>query len=229
MNPIKNTGNSASTHRTNSRSQSKINLNKSEQIENENPKFEAEKLDELKKRTSKNTTPENIEEKVTESSIENLYYQIEELKLTLENTKKEAEEIKLIAQRAVADGQNLARQHELEIQSSQKKLKKSVAGHILHVLNTLYLAFQYSPETDDEKILKYINTIKLSFEKSLEDLKVVGIEILIAHKDDAIDFNTMNIINTPQNPDNQDPKVMQVVSLGLRIDNQVVQPITVMV
>lgn len=186
-------------------------------------------LENLKGNFNKEPLDNNVEANPAENNqMESLQYQIEELQLALENSKKENEEIKLIAQRAVADSQNLVHQHQLDIESNQKKLKKSVASQILHIINTLYLAFQYSPQTEDEKVINYLETIKKSFEKSIDDLKLVGIEIITAHKGDIIDFNTMNIINTPQEP-TEEPKVSQVVSLGLRIDNQVVQPVTVMV
>lgn len=236
MNPTKNNQAKNSSGNANSSANSKpgfkIKLNKADtktDFDNVDLKSDLENLKNRNQQTEVENNPEaeQNQSSVTDSTVENLYYQIEELKLTLENTKKESEEIKLIAQRAVADSTNLAHQHQLDLESNQKSLKKSVAGHILHVINTLYLAFLYAPATEDEKVIKYLETIKQSFEKSLEDLKVVGIEILTAHKGDSIDFTTMNIINSPENA--EDPKVSQVVSLGLRIDNQVVQPVTVMV
>jgi|GEM_PF-4409091 len=235
MNPIKNSSAKNTTASASTPSSSKATF-KARPTKVDVRGFTQEKdpksdLENLKTRTENKTSDaENNQNpsNVSSSTVENLYYQIEELKLALENNKKESEEIKLIAQRAVADSANLAHQHQLDLESNQKSLKKSVASHILHVINTLYLAFQYWPQTEDDKVIKYLETIKQSFEKSLDDLKVVGIEILTAHQGDSIDFATMNIINSPSsNPD--DPKVAQVVSLGLRIDNQVVQPVSVMV
>jgi len=229
---INSTKNPSVVNSSNSRPNLKPKLHKIQTENQANEEVNNPSLEDLKNRTKIEVEiPENepVEQsQVTDSTVENLYYQIEELKMALDTTKKEAEEIKLIAQRTVADSQNMARQHQLDLQSNQKKLKKSVASQILHVINTLYLAFQYSPQTDDQKVIAYLETIKNSFEKSLEDLKIVGIEIMIAHKNDLIDLAEMNIINTPLDTQTE-LKVAQVVSLGLRIDNQVVQPVTVMV
>jgi molecular chaperone GrpE (heat shock protein) len=65
-----------------------------------------------------------------------------------------------------------------------------------------------------------------SFDKSIQDLKLVGIEIVVPKIGDLVDLNYMNLLNTPQ--DQSDLTIKQVVSVGLKIEDQVVQPASVL-
>jgi molecular chaperone GrpE (heat shock protein) len=93
-------------------------------------------------------------------------------------------------------------------------------------LNTLQLAFAYAPQTDDEKVSKFLDTLKLSFEQVISELRNQQIEILIPHIGQKVDVEWMNLL-TPS--DEEHPSVKQVVGLGLKIDSQLVQPASVMV
>jgi molecular chaperone GrpE (heat shock protein) len=97
---------------------------------------------------------------------------------------------------------------------------------ILHVMNTLSLAFQHLPQVENADFDKFIQTLISSFDKSIQDLKLVGIEIVVPKIGDLVDLNYMNLLNTPQ--DQSDLTIKQVVSVGLKIEDQVVQPASVL-
>lgn len=128
--------------------------------------------------------------------------------------------------RKEADTQNLIKQHHFDIENAKKSTKKSVANQVLHVVNTLSLAFGYVPKVQNPEFDKFIQTLISSFEKSISDLKLVGIEIIIPKIGDEIDLNYMSLLNTPQ--DQSDLTVKQIVSVGLKIEGQIIQPASVL-
>lgn len=128
--------------------------------------------------------------------------------------------------RKEADTQNLIKQHHFDIENAKKSTKKSVANQVLHVVNTLSLAFGHVPKVQNPEFDKFIQTLISSFEKSISDLKLVGIEIIIPKIGDEIDLNYMSLLNTPQ--DQSDLTVKQIVSVGLKIEGQIIQPASVL-
>jgi molecular chaperone GrpE (heat shock protein) len=128
--------------------------------------------------------------------------------------------------RKEADIQNLIKQHYFDIENAKKSTKKSVANQVLHVVNTLSLAFGHIPKVQNPEFDKFIQTLISSFDKSISDLKLVGIEIIIPKIGDEIDLNYMSLLNTPQNQ--SDLTVKQIVSVGLKIEGQIIQPASVL-
>jgi molecular chaperone GrpE (heat shock protein) len=151
-----------------------------------------------------------------------LIFNLEDKKI-LENKILSLEDVII---RKEADLQNIIRQNQFDIANSKKSTKKSVAMQILHVMNTLSLAFQHLPQVENADFDKFIQTLISSFDKSIQDLKLVGIEIVVPKIGDLVDLNYMNLLNTPQ--DQSDLTIKQVVSVGLKIEDQVVQPASVL-
>ena len=155
--------------------------------------------------------------------------QTEALEARVSVLQQEAEDWKSKCLRTLADLQNLQKQTELDIQQAKKQAKKNTVFSLLDFLNTLNIAFSYVPETEDEKILNFIATLKGAFEKVVNELKNSGIEVLRVEPGQDFNPEFMNILNTQVGEGEVENKVVQVVGLGLRIDNQLVQPASVII
>jgi molecular chaperone GrpE len=138
----------------------------------------------------------------------------------------EVEEWKNKSLRLAADLQNLSKQHDLDTAQVKKSVKKQTISAVLTFLNTLNLAFSYIPQTEDQKVLSFIQTLKTSFEKVKTDLQGIGIEILIPEVGEEFDASFMTLLNSTED---DTAAVKQVVSIGLKIDGQLIQPASVMV
>jgi len=64
--------------------------------------------------------------------------------------------------RIYAEMQAITKQHDLEIAQSKKSAKKNIASGLLDFLNTLQISFSFMPQTDDEKVNKFTQTLNLS-------------------------------------------------------------------
>ena len=155
--------------------------------------------------------------------------QVEQLEAQLTVSKQEAEDWKNKCLRTLADLQNLQKQTELDIQQAKKRAKKATVFSLLEFLNTLNISFSYVPESEDEKVTSFIKTLKGSFEKVIAELQTSGIEILRIEPGQDFDPEYMNILNTQVGEGEVENKVVQVVGLGLRIDDQLVQPASVII
>jgi molecular chaperone GrpE len=145
----------------------------------------------------------------------------------IETLEKELQESKNNWLKSLADFQNFQKQTDLDIAQTKKSAKKSAVLNLIGFLNTIYLSLYYSPSTEDSKVLAFINTLKSSFDKVLEDLKVQNIEILIPKVGESFDAEFMQVLNPGESA--SDVVVSQVVSLGVRIDGQVIQPVSIMI
>jgi molecular chaperone GrpE len=158
--------------------------------------------------------------------VDNSSMQIE---AELQMMKLEMEDWKEKATRFSADIQNLSRQHELDIQQAKKSSKKAVLMSLVGFLNTINLAFSFAPNTEDEKVINFIFTLKTSFEMAIDDFKSLGVEILIPSVGEVFNAEYMNILNPDNVSETEQVVVKQVVSCGLKIDNQLVQPVNIMI
>jgi molecular chaperone GrpE (heat shock protein) len=205
---------------------------------------QADKLDNLKKRTGKttknldeleeNTTnfQDNIdsnksqpEEKETNGNI-NLA-DILELKNSINQLKDDADMWKERSARLSAEISNLQKQQEIDLGGAKKSGKKQVSSQIIIFLNTLNLAFSFAPSSDDMKVNSFIATLKTSFEKLIADLKNAGIEIIAPKEGEIFNPEIMSALDIAA--DSQDyPIVKRVAGLGYKIDGQVIQPSSVL-
>jgi molecular chaperone GrpE (heat shock protein) len=174
-----------------------------------------------------NEQPDFVDEdnnNIAEESIEN---KLGDLESKLKFAKAEIEDWKSHSTRLAADIQNLGKQQQFDISTAKKSAKKKTIAAVLNFLNTLNLAFSFAPQSSDSNIQKFVDTLKTSFEKVVADLKIEGIEIITPNIGDAFDPSYMSVLNGDSNVEN--PVVKQVVSLGLKIDDTLVQPAAVMI
>ncbi len=127
--------------------------------------------------------------------------------------------------RLYADMQNVQNQYQIEIAQAKKIGKRIALQSILEFLNTLNISFAFVPETDDSKMLSFIETLRNSFAKLSEELKGISVEIINPKQGESFDPEIMQALSES---DDDNPKVKQVVNIGLRVDSQVIQAATVM-
>jgi molecular chaperone GrpE len=175
-------------------------------------------------KSSKNS---NVQADVNKISELNLQKEILQLKSQLSIQSLEAEDWKNKALRTSADLQNFQKQTELDHLQTRKTVKKSTIQNLLPFLNTLNISFSYTPKTEDQAVVVFIETLKNTFNKLILDLKNSNIEILTANIGDIFDPNSMEILNSDFNSESGEAKVAQVVSVGLKIDNQLIQPLSI--
>jgi len=193
-------------------------------------KTENQQDQEAQKSTSSHLESEGQGEVVSpETDIKDLAAENNLLKVQLDTLQKEVADWQDKAVRAFADIQNIARQNELDLQQAKKSTKKSLSTTILGLINTLNLAFVYLPDNLDEKMQQFVNALKLSLNQAIESFRNQGVEILIPEIGTTFNPEYMNVLNSDQIADPENVVVKQVVGVGLKIDNQVVQPVSIMV
>jgi molecular chaperone GrpE (heat shock protein) len=179
-------------------------------------------------KAQKPTSHEVNENKLKSLKETQLNQKISQLEAELSVAQKEIEDWKSKSLRFAADLQNAVRQNEIDIATSKKNAKKNTLLSVIPFLNTLNIAFSYIPSTEDAKVITFINTLKSSFEKVINDLQLENVHLLVCKPGALFNPETMTILNSDISVDNE-VKVKQVVSIGLKIDNQLIQPISVIV
>lgn len=190
------------------------------------------KLNNLKNIPSTSAPKPEAEKKIViaDDSIAKVEYdklnlELEQTKVELESNKVEISDWKNKALRAVADMENSKKQQELDAQQTKKSVKKNISKPILDFLNNQFLVLTYLKEITDQKALTSLETIRISFDKLVLDLKNQGIEVIIPTIGDEFNPEIMQGLNTTEN---EEAKVEHIVSLGLRIDTQVISPAMIM-
>jgi molecular chaperone GrpE (heat shock protein) len=172
---------------------------------------------------------DKISEKLQSLKTETTNQKISQLEVELDSSNKEKDDWKAKSIRFAADLQNSARQNELDLSQAKKNTKKSTVLSLVPFLNTLNIAFAYSPQTEDPKVKTFISTLNSSFNKAINDFQGIGVEILTAQPGDVFNPEFMAILNSDVDAESSEVKVKQVVSIGVKIDNQLIQPISVIV
>jgi|GEM_PF-4948572 len=168
----------------------------------------------------------------TQATVKHLQIKIMELHGQLEileaknlNWKQKTE---ILLEKHQTEIKTINNQHQLDLEATQKKVKKSIVSEIVDFLNTLNISFTFVPnssqEHKEERIGKFINTLKGSFDKLIKDLEKQNIFIILPEVGQEFDPQTMSPL---QSSDQEDTKVKNVVSLGIRLDNQVIKPAVV--
>jgi molecular chaperone GrpE len=186
----------------------------------------------VKKNSKKQTetkSQQNPNIKPEQDKLAELKYsqEIAQLKTQLESSSIEIEDWKNKSIRISADLQNFQKQSELDQLQAKKIAKKSIVKNILPFLNTLNISFSYIPPSDDPKVITFTNTLKVSFEKLITELKQNNIDIITAQIGDEFNPDFMAILNSDFNSEDQIATVKQVVSVGLKIDGQLIQPLSI--
>ncbi len=164
-------------------------------------------------------------EQIPKVDFDKITIELEQAKVELETGKLEITDWKNKALRAVADMENSKKQQELESLQVKKSIKKSLSKPILDFLNNQFLIITYLKDITDQKALTSLATLKISFDKLVVDLKNQGIEVIIPTIGDEFNPEIMQGLNTT---DNEEAKVENIVSLGLKIDTQVISPAMIM-
>jgi molecular chaperone GrpE len=164
-------------------------------------------------------------ESVLKSDFDIINIELEQTKVELESGKAEITDWKNKALRAIADMENSKKQQELDAIQTKKNVKKNLAKPILDFLNNQFLIITYLKDITDQKALTSLETLKISFDKLVTDLKSQGIEVIIPKIGDEFNPEFMQGLNTTEN---SEAKVENIVSLGLKIDTQVINPAMIM-
>jgi molecular chaperone GrpE len=191
--------------------QSEINENQTE-LETETKEMEVKDI------------PASIED-ASHTDFDTINTELEKVKVQLDSSKVEITDWKNKALRAIADMENSKKQQELDAIQTKKNVKKNLAKPILDFLNNQFLIITYLKDITDQKALTSLETLKISFDKLVADLKSQGIEVIIPKIGDEFNPEFMQGLNTTEN---NEAKVENIVSLGLRIDTQIISPAMIM-
>lgn len=126
--------------------------------------------------------------------------------------------------RVYADAVNASKQAELDLANAKKNAKKGVVKDILPFLTALTLSLSFVPENPEAK--KFVESLKSSANKLSADLNGHGIELIIPKIGDEFDPVIMQALNQPSS---EDPKVINVASVGCKIDGQLIAPASVLI
>jgi molecular chaperone GrpE (heat shock protein) len=146
------------------------------------------------------------------------------LKIQLESKEIEAQDWQSKAFRYVADLENYKKQQELEISQIKKNTKKYAVKPLLEYLNNQYLALNFIKDITDEKTTKALSMFRTSFDKLIVEYKLQGVELILPVEGDEFDPVVMQALAPT---DDEHAKVKHIVSIGLKIDNQLIQPVMV--
>lgn len=153
--------------------------------------------------------------------------EIDELKLLKTQLKSKEEESKDWQNKAfryVADLENYKKHQELELAQAKKNAKKNAVKPLLEFLNNQYLSLNFIKDITDEKSQKAFAAFNSSFEKIIVEYKLQGVDLILPLVGDKFDPVTMQALAPTED---EDAKVKHVVSLGLKVDNQLIQPVMV--
>lgn len=146
------------------------------------------------------------------------------LKVQLESKEIESKDWQNKAFRYVADLENFKKHQELETAQVKKNTKKYAVKPLLEYLNNQYLALNFIKDITDEKTVKALGMFKTSFDKLIAEYNIQGVELILPNEGDEFDPVTMQALAPT---DDEHAKVKHIVSLGLKIDNQLIQPVMV--
>jgi molecular chaperone GrpE (heat shock protein) len=163
----------------------------------------------------------------TSKVISSLEQELDTYKLQLSNKQEQLISTQKALQDKIVESDLLARQHELDIEQKIKSSKKKIIEPIITFINNLVLAFQYLPQGIDQDFSKFVETLKSTLQRTVEDLQKHGIEIIIPNIGQDVDPVYMNVLN-PAVSVGQDLKVQSIVSVGVKIDGQITQPVSIM-
>jgi molecular chaperone GrpE len=192
----------------------------------------------IKKNTpvSKNKNKKNMQTSITknfeiqrnlENQIQKLEKEIAQLKTKNQSSFIEVEDWKNKSLRIAAELQNNQKQQELDIAQTQKRMKKITVDSIFSFINTLNISFNFKPTSKDPKVTSFIETLEISYNQVLKEMKSIGIEIIETNVGDKFNPEYMTILNDTRTSESDDAIIKQVVSVGLKIDGQIIQPLSV--
>lgn len=164
------------------------------------------------------------DDQINSNSISDKISEIEKFKAQLKSKEEESKEWQNKAFRYVADLENYKKHQELELAQAKKNTKKNTVKPLLEFLNNQYLSLNFIKDIADEKSLKAFAAFNSSFEKIITEYKLHGIDLILPKVGDSFDPVIMQALAPTED---EDAKVKHVVSLGLKVDNQLIQPVMV--
>ena len=159
-----------------------------------------------------------------EPQVELLNKEIEDLKIKLISEQTNSKDWQNKAFRYASDLDNIRKQHELDSAQTKKNTKKYVTKPLMEFLNNQYLAISFIKDIQDEKAQKSMATVSTGFEKLITEFKLQNIEIIVPQIGVEFDANIMQSLTPPSDDQHI---VKHIVSLGLKIDGQLIQPVMV--
>jgi molecular chaperone GrpE (heat shock protein) len=171
-------------------------------------------------------THEVINDVIVEDIVveENATLNDTELRSEIENLKQEIIDSNNKMFRVAADAANAAKQNILEIDNAKKAAKKQIVKNLLPFLTTIVLSFGFVP--DNEESIKYVNQLKNSLSKLNSDFDTSNVRFIMPKVGEPFDATTMQALNAT---DQEEPLIKNVVSVGCIVDNQVIQPASVLI
>lgn len=185
-----------------------------------------ENLQSDKEQTNKQTNQENWS---STEDLQKLQTELAQKEAQIQALQAEIDKQKNDILRLLADIDNLHKQSDIDQKRASKYGRTQIVNCILNFLNTLYLAFKFKPETQEEAVKKFIETLNLSFKQVLAELETNGVTILIPEIGSLFDPKHMVAVNSTEQVDGLDIRVKQVVSLGYSIDGQLVKAASVLI
>jgi molecular chaperone GrpE (heat shock protein) len=172
----------------------------------------------------KQTAPKPEVPKLEPESVVSKNAEIALLKIQLESKEAESKDWQAKAFRYVADLENYKKQQELEVSQIKKNTKKYAVKPLLEYLNNQYLALNFIKDITDEKTTKALAMFRTSFDKLVIEYNLQGVELILPKEGDEFDPVVMQALAPTED---EHAKVKHIVSLGLKIDNQLIQPVMV--
>jgi molecular chaperone GrpE len=150
--------------------------------------------------------------------------ELELVKIQLKSKEEESKDWQNKAFRYVADLENYKKHQELELAQAKKNTKKNTVKPLLEFLNNQYLSLNFIKDITDEKAQKAFAAFHSSFEKIIVEYKLHGVELILPVVGDKFDPVTMQALAPTED---EEATIKHIVSLGLRVDNQLIQPVMV--
>jgi molecular chaperone GrpE (heat shock protein) len=198
-----------------------------EQVNPHNPvNNEVEELNQNPEQENRYSHKNQQQNPLNEEYVLRLEKDISELKEENNSLKNEIGDWQNKLSRLNNELNNITKQNELDLAQAKKKSKKSVISQLLEFINTLHLAFLNLPKEQTPETQKFVNTLQTSFQRLISDLQADNIEIIFPEPGQEFDPHYMALLEGTQILE-EHPKVKQVVSLGAKIDDQVIKPATV--
>lgn len=179
---------------------------------------------------SQNEEQVQNQEALNEVIVEDIIVE-ENATLNANELRKEIEDLKQVIIdtnnrmfRVAADASNASKQNLLEIDNAKKSAKKQIVKNLLPFLTTIVLSFGFVPNNEESQ--KYVNQLKNSLSKLNSDFDTSNVKFIMPKVGDVFDATTMQALNAS---DKDEPTVKNVVSVGCVVDNQVIQPASVLI
>ncbi len=151
----------------------------------------------------------------------------DDLVIKIESLEAEVEEQKDGWLRARADLENYRKRVQRDAARSYQDAMTSVLKIFLDVVDDLERALKNKPE--GEAAEKWVEGIKLIYDKLLKQMKNQGVEHMEVNPGDEFDPNIHEAITQEDDPDFKEGQIIDIVQPGYRISDRIIRPAMVRV